>query len=304
MNRIRHFIGLESFSSDTLRKMIDHAADLKRDPESERGKLNGKTLAMIFETPSTRTRISFDVAMHQLGGHSIALSPGELQLGRGESIGDTARVLSRYVDAVLLRTSKHESLVQLVDNSNIPIINGLTDRTHPCQLLADILTFEEHKGPIKGRRITWIGDGNNMASTWIQAAYKFNFSLILACPPEYKPKAEILHWAESKGADVFTSSDISEAAKGADCIVTDTWISMSDDPDAQKVDNLKPFQVDESVMAKANEDAIFLHCLPAKRGLEVSASVLESKHSAVFDAAENRLHTQKAILLWCLANGN
>ncbi len=301
MSRIRHFIGFESFSSETLRKMIDHAADLKGNPESESGKLNGKTLAMIFETPSTRTRISFDVAMHQLGGNSIALSPGELQLGRGESIGDTARVLSRYVDAVLLRTSEHESLVQLVDNSSIPIINGLTDRTHPCQLLADILTFEEHKGPIKGRRITWIGDGNNMAATWIQAAYKFDFSLTLACPPEHKPEAEILHWAQSQGAKVFTSSNIREAAKGADCIVTDTWVSMSDDPNSVKVDNLKSFQVDESIMARADKDAIFLHCLPAKRGLEVSAGVLESKHSAVFDAAENRLHTQKAILLWCLA---
>ena len=238
MNRIRHFIGLESFSSETLRKMINHAAALKRAPELEKETLNRKTLAMIFETPSTRTRISFDVAMHELGGHSIALSPGELQLDRGESISDTARVLSRYVDVVLLRTSKHESLLQLVDNSNIPIINGLTDRTHPCQLLADILTFEEHKGSIKGRKITWIGDGNNMAATWIQAAHKFDFSLILACPPQHEPENEILHWAQSKGANISTSADINEAAQGADCIVTDTWISMSDDPNSQKIDNL------------------------------------------------------------------
>jgi ornithine carbamoyltransferase len=256
---------------------------------------------MIFETPSTRTRMSFDVAMNKLGGRSIALSPGELQLGRGESIGDTARVMSRYVDAVLLRTTSHESLLQMVENADVPIINGLTDRTHPCQLMADVLTFEEHLGAIEGRRVAWVGDGNNMAATWIQAAAQFGFSLRLACPADYAPQAEFLDWALARGADVEVSEDVAGAAAGADCVVTDTWISMSDEAGDQKIEALKPYQVDEAVMAEADRDAIFLHCLPAKRGLEVSPAVIDGARSLVFDEAENRLHAQKAILLWCLA---
>ncbi len=298
---IRHFIGLEAFEPAALRHMIERAGALKRDPASGRDLLAGKTLAMIFETPSTRTRISFDVAMNKLGGRSIALSPDELQLGRGETIGDTARVLSRYVDAVLLRTKSHESLLQLVKNADVPIINGLTDRTHPCQLMADILTFEEHCGPVKGRRIAWLGDGNNMAATWIQAATQFEFSLRLACPAGYAPAAEYLHWARERGADVDVTEDVNHAADGADCIVTDTWISMSDDAGAQKVEDLRGYQVNEAVMAQAADGAIFLHCLPAKRGLEVSEGVMDSACSKVLDEAENRLHAQKAILLWCLA---
>lgn len=301
MNDIRHFIGLEAFEPVTLRHMIEHASALKRDPTAGRNLLAGKTLAMIFETPSTRTRISFDVAMNELGGHSIALSPDELQLGRGETIGDTAQVLSRYVDGVLLRTKRHEALLQLVENSDVPIINGLTDRTHPCQLMADILTFEEHCGPIAGRRVTWLGDGNNMAATWIQAAAQFDFSLRLACPKAYAPDAEYLDWAHSRGGSVEVTEDIGHAAEGADCIVTDTWISMSDDAGAQKIEDLRSYQVNEVVMAKAANEAIFLHCLPAKRGLEVSKGVMDSDFSRVFDEAENRLHVQKAILLWCLA---
>ena len=298
---IRHFIGLEAFEPATLRYMIERAGALKRNPTVGRNLLAGKTLAMIFETPSTRTRISFDVAMNELGGRSIALSPDELQLGRGETIGDTARVLSRYVDGVLLRTKHHESLLQLVENSEVPIINGLTDRTHPCQLMADILTFEEHCGPIAGRRVAWLGDGNNMAATWIQAAVQFDFSLRLACPKIYAPEVEILDWAHTRGGDVEVTEDVNHAAAGADCIVTDTWISMSDDASAQKVEDLRSYQVNEVVMAKAAHGAIFLHCLPAKRGLEVSTGVMDSDCSRVFDEAENRLHAQKAILLWCLA---
>jgi len=301
VSAIRHFIGLEVFEPTTLRHMIDRAVELKRAPETGHGALAGKTLAMIFESPSTRTRISFDVAMNKLGGRSIALSPGELQLGRGESIGDTARVLSRYVDAVLLRTTNHESLLQLVENAGVPIINGLTDRTHPCQLMADILTFEEHRGPIAGRRIAWLGDGNNMAATWIQAAAQFEFTLRLACPAAYAPDAEFLDWALARGADVAVTEDIGNAVAGADCVVTDTWISMSDDAGKQKIKDLQPYQVNQAVMAQAAADAIFLHCLPAKRGLEVSEAVMEGAHSVVFDEAENRLHAQKAILLWCLA---
>lgn len=281
--------------------MIDRAATLKRAPETGYSLLDGKTLAMIFETPSTRTRISFDVAMNKLGGRSITLSPGELQLGRGESISDTARVLSRYVDAVLLRTNSHDSLLQLVESADVPIINGLTDRSHPCQLMADILTFEEHRGPITGRRIAWVGDGNNMAATWIQAAAQFKFSLRLACPAAYAPEAEMLDWALTRGADIGVSENIGESVANADCVVTDTWISMSDEAGSQKVKYLQPFQVNETVMAEAADDAIFLHCLPAKRGLEVTEDVMAGPHSMVFDEAENRLHAQKAILLWCLA---
>ena len=256
---------------------------------------------MIFETPSTRTRISFDVAMYKLGGRSITLSPGELQLGRGESIGDTARVLSRYVDAVLLRTTSHESLLQLVQNAGVPIINGLTDRTHPCQLMADVLTFEEHRGAIAGRRIAWLGDGNNMAATWIQAAAQFDFSLRLACPNAYAPDGDILDWARARGADVDVTENVRDAVSGADCVVTDTWISMSDDAGKQKIEALRPYQVNEEVMADALPNAVFLHCLPAKRGLEVTEGVIEGANSLVFDEAENRLHAQEAILLWCLA---
>ncbi len=301
MSQIRHFIGLDAFEPATLRAMIERAAALKRAPDSAQNALAGKTLAMIFETPSTRTRISFDVAMSKLGGRSIALSPDELQLGRGESISDTARVLSRYVDAILLRTSSHGSLLQLVGSAAVPIINGLTDRTHPCQLMADILTFEEHRGAIAGQRIAWLGDGNNMAATWIQAAAQFEFSLRLACPAAYAPDAEFVDWALARGADVAVTEDIGDAVAGADCVVTDTWISMSDDAGKQKIKDLQPYQVNQAVMAQAAADAIFLHCLPAKRGLEVSKAVMEGAHSVVFDEAENRLHAQKAILLWCLA---
>jgi ornithine carbamoyltransferase len=301
VSAIRHFIGLEMFKPAVLRHMIARAAELKRAPESYQGALAGKTLAMIFETPSTRTRISFDVAMYKLGGRSITLSPGELQLGRGESIGDTARVLSRYVDAVLLRTTSHESLLQLVQNAGVPIINGLTDRTHPCQLMADVLTFEEHRGAIAGRRIAWLGDGNNMAATWIQAAAQFDFSLRLACPNAYAPDGDILDWARARGADVDVTENVRDAVSGADCVVTDTWISMSDDAGKQKIEALRPYQVNEEVMADALPNAVFLHCLPAKRGLEVTEGVIEGANSLVFDEAENRLHAQEAILLWCLA---
>ena len=281
--------------------MIEEAKALKRDPSLATNALNGKTLAMIFEAPSTRTRISFDVAMNKLGGRSIVLSPDELQLGRGESISDTARVLSRYVDAMLLRTSKHESLLQLTTHATVPVINGLTDKTHPCQLMADILTFEEHRGPISGKKVTWLGDGNNMANTWIQAAAQFDFSLCLACPDNYLPSQEIIDWALKNTAEITISDNIDEMVLNADCVVTDTWISMSDDPRKNKIDILRPFQVNEKIMSKAANNAIFLHCLPAKRGLEVSENVLEGENSVVFDEAENRLHAQKAILMWCLA---
>lgn len=280
--------------------MIDRAAALKREPVPATRPLADRTLAMIFEKPSTRTRISFDVAMHQLGGRSIALSPSELQLDRGESISDTARVLSRYVDGVLLRTSRHDKLLELVEGATIPIINGLTDRCHPCQLMADVLTFEEHVGPIEGRVVAWLGDGNNVAATWIQAAAQFGFEMRVACPKGYEPDAEIVAWAHGRGADVTISRDADKAASGADCVVTDSWVSMSDDPESKTVEVFKPYQVNERIMGLAKPGAIFMHCLPAKRGQEVTDAVIDGPRSVVFDEAENRMHAQKAVLLWCL----
>lgn len=280
--------------------MLDGAAALKRDPGAGAQALAGRTLAMIFEKPSTRTRISFDVAMTQLGGRAIPLSPQDMQLGRGETVSDTARVLSRYVDAVVLRTDSHAALDELAASADVPVINGLTDRTHPCQLLADVLTFEEHRGPIAGRTVAWLGDGNNVAATWVQAAAQFGFEVRIACPDSLRPDGGVVAWAEARGAKVVVTDDAAAALDGADCVVTDTWVSLADDPD-KSVGHLKPYQVNEAAMALAGDDAIFMHCLPAKRGQEVTDGVLEGPASVVFDEAENRLHAQKAILLWCLA---
>ena len=296
----RNFIDLDTFDPAELRSLVQCAKELKNNILSAKDSLAGKTLAMIFEKPSTRTRISFDVAMSKLGGRAIALSPSDLQLGRGESLSDTAQVLSRYVDAIVLRTSCHNSLEELAAASSIPVINGLTDRTHPCQLLADILTFEEHVGPISGKKITWLGDGNNVAATWIQAAAQFNFDMQIGCPDSLRPQKKIVDWARSMGATIEITEDPIAAVKGAHCVVTDTWVSLSD-KQSKSIDLLKPFQVDSKKMEAAADGAIFMHCLPAKRGQEVTEEVLEGAASVIFDEAENRLHVQKAILLWCLA---
>jgi ornithine carbamoyltransferase len=257
-------------------------------------------LAMIFEKPSTRTRVSFEVAIHQLGGTAIVLSPQDMQLGRGETLADTARVLSRYVDAIMLRTGPHETLNEIAENATVPVINGLTCRSHPCQVLADVMTFEELKGPIKGRTIAWIGDANNVASSWVHAAARFGCKLKIASPSEYSPSPELLAWAKAEGADIEATHDKRDAARGADCVVTDVWVSMGDNDEKKRKAALKPFQVDESVMQAAAKDAIFMHCLPAHRGDEVTAGVIDGPQSAVWDEAENRLHVQKAILAWCL----
>tara|TARA_Y100001970_G_scaffold294367_1_gene451808 strand:- start:66153 stop:67073 length:921 start_codon:yes stop_codon:yes gene_type:complete len=296
----RNFIDLDTFDPAELRSLVQCAKELKNNILSAKDSLAGKTLAMIFEKPSTRTRISFDVAMSKLGGRAVALSPSDLQLGRGESLSDTAQVLSRYVDAIVLRTSRHNSLEELAAASSIPVINGLTDRTHPCQLLADILTFEEHVGPISGKKITWLGDGNNVAATWIQAAAQFNFDMQIGCPDSLRPQKKIVDWARSMGATIEITEDPIAAVKGAHCVVTDTWVSLSDEQ-SKSIDLLKPFQVDSKKMEAAADGAIFMHCLPAKRGQEVTEEVLEGAASVIFDEAENRLHVQKAILLWCLA---
>ncbi len=296
----RHFLDLDVIDPVTLRRIIDTAADLKTRIGGGDGPLEGKTLAMIFEKPSTRTRVSFEVGMNQLGGQTISLSPAETQLGRGESIADTARVLSRYVDAIVIRTAQHAKLTELAEHAGVPVINGLTDRTHPCQLMADVMTFEERLGPIAGRVVAWAGDGNNVAASWIHAAVQFEFELRLACPDALGPAADVLAWAAERGGRVSVTEDIDLAVSDVDCVVTDTWISMSDETGNDPCDLLRPYRVDERVMALAKPSAIFMHCLPAKRGREVAGSVIDGAQSAVWDEAENRVHAQKGILLWCL----
>ena len=299
----RHFLGLDTIEPATLRRILDAGHALKRartkgveGPQP----LAGKSLALVFEKQSTRTRVSFEVAMRQLGGDAVVLNASESQLSRGETPADTARTLSRYVDAIMIRALKHQTLSELAAYASVPVINGLTDRAHPCQLIADIMTFEEKQGPIKGRTVAWLGDGNNVAATWVQAAARFGFIMKLGCPAPFVPSAEVLAWAKAEGARVELFNSAEAAATGADCVVTDTWVSMGDAPD-KPLELLKAFQVNEAIMARAVPGAIFLHCLPATRGQEVSAGVIDGPASAVWDEAENRVHAQKAILLYCLA---
>jgi ornithine carbamoyltransferase len=299
----RHFLDLKDFSGPELRALLDDAARLKRTRRTGKKPLAGKTLALIFEKPSTRTRISFEVAMRELGGDVIVLSARDMQIGRGETIADTARVLSRYVDAVMIRTDSAAKLHEFAAAATVPVINGLTELSHPCQIMADILTFESHRGPVAGQPIAWLGDGNNVATSFIEAATRFAFPLRLACPPGYEPPASVLAWARAEGADITITPDPIAAATGAACLVTDTWISMAD-PDEQKTARmtaLAPYQVTQTLMSRAAPDAIFMHCLPAHRGEEVASDVIDGPASVIFDEAENRLHAQKAILAWCLA---
>ncbi|WP_420560798.1 ornithine carbamoyltransferase [Tepidicaulis sp.] len=306
----RHFLDLDAIDKKTLRRILDaaHARKRKRKGLSHGARdadapLDGKMLAMIFEKPSTRTRVSFDVAMRQLGGESMLLNGNDMQLGRGETIADTARVLSRYVDAIMIRTHAHEMLEELAECASVPVINGLTDHSHPCQLMADVMTFEEHKGPIAGHVVAWSGDGNNVATTWVQAAVQFDFELRVACPPELDIPEHVIDWARKAGGKVSVTRDPFAAADGADCVVTDTWVSMGDDEaTAERRHNLlAPYQVNERLMAAAAKDALFMHCLPAHRGEEASEGVIDGPQSVVFDVAENRLHAQKGVLAWCLA---
>lgn len=298
----KHFLDLKDFSAVQLRALLTEAMRLKRSRGKGSKPLAGKTLALIFEKPSTRTRVSFEVAMRELGGDVIVLSPKDMQIGRGETVADTAAVLSRYVHGIMLRTDSSAKLQELAANAGIPVINGLTERSHPCQIMADILTFEEHRGPIAEQKIAWVGDGNNVAHSWIEAAARFSFPLRLACPAGYQPKPEILAWAAAEKADVLVTEDPAAAVAGARCVVTDTWVSMSD-PEAETKVRLAAFaayQVTAGLMGQAAKDAIFMHCLPAHRGEEVAASVIDGPASVVFDEAENRLHAQKAILAWSL----
>ena len=298
----RHFLDLSQVGAAPLRAMIDNAGAMKGDAGHARP-LAGKALAMIFEKPSTRTRVSFDLAMRQLGGETIVLSAADMQLGRGETISDTAKVLSRYVDAIMIRANNHADLLELAESATVPVINGLSDRSHPCQLMADIMTLEEHRGAIAGQIVAWTGDGNNVAHSWIEAAARFDFELRLACPRELEPSTEIIDWARQHGAAVQVMDDPEAAVAGADCVVADTWISMGDALDGSRHNLLKPYQVTEQLMNHAKTDALFMHCLPAHRGEEVTAQVIDGPNSVVFDEAENRLHAQKAVLAWCFGAG-
>jgi ornithine carbamoyltransferase len=299
---VRHFLDLAEIDAPTLRLILSESGRLKslRRTATPPKPLAGKMLAMIFDRPSTRTRVSFDVAMRELGGDTIVLTGEEMQRRRGETIADTAKVLSRYVDAIMIRTLDHEAVAELADNATIPVINGLTRHSHPCQIMADVMTFEEHRGGIAGRNVAWLGDGNNVLVSWIHAAERFRFGLRVASPPELQPGPAILAWAEERGAAITVTADADAAVRGADCLVTDTWVSMGDEDGSRRHNLLQPYQVNERLLARANPDAIFMHCLPAHRGEEVTAGVIDGPQSVVFDEAENRLHVQKGILAWCL----
>ncbi len=296
---MRHFLTLLDVTEDEAHALLKRAAELKS--MQQRGEahptLAGKTLGMIFDKASTRTRISFEVGMYQLGGHALFLHSGTTQLGRGEPVEDSARVLSRMVDAVMIRTHAHEIVQRFTQYSTVPVINALTDLTHPCQILADIFTFEEHRGDIKGKTVAWIGDGNNMTHSWINGAVTFGYKLNIACPADYSPDETLLQAARDMGADVSISSDPLLAAKDADLVTTDVWASMGQEEEqAEREKAFMGYQVDERVMAYAKPDALFMHCLPAHRGEEVAASVIDGPQSVVWDEAENRLHVQKALL--------
>jgi ornithine carbamoyltransferase len=303
-NGVRHFLDLDVISKNDLNGMLKASRAMKerrKSGASDAAPLAGKTLAMIFDKPSTRTRVSFDVAMRQLGGEAILLTGQEMQLGRGETLADTARVLSRYVDAIMIRILDPKALSQLAKHATVPVINGLTRRSHPCQVMADVMTFEEKRGSIRGRTVAWTGDANNVLASWMHAAERFEFALRVATPAELKPKKWLMDWVKSSGADIILGKDPEEAVRAADCVVTDTWVSMGDhDGVARRHNLLKRYQVNARLMAKAKADALFLHCLPAHRGQEVTDEVIDGPQSVVFDEAENRLHAQKGILAWCL----
>lgn len=309
MSGPRHFLDIRDHAPEVLRAILEDAkamkaarAGLPKGAPDPSPALPGHALAMIFEKPSTRTRVSFDIGMRQMGGHALLLNGAEMQLGRGESVADTARVLSRYVDAVMIRTTSHANLIELAENASVPVINGLTDDSHPCQIMADIMTFEERRGPVAGRKLTWTGDGNNVATSFIEAAALLGFELVLACPETLPPSPRALAFAAERGAKVRVERDAEKAVAGADAVIADTWFSMGDDPTARESrhNQLAPYQVTARLMEGAAPGAIFLHCLPAHRGEEATAEVMDGPQSAVFDEAENRLHVQKAILKWCL----
>ena len=305
---MNHFLDLHRTDPAALRAMLDQAAAMKaaragrpRGAPDDTATLDGRIIALVFEKPSTRTRVSFDVGIRQMGGQSLVLSGAEMQLGHGETIADTARVLSRYVDAIMIRTFEEATLLELAEHADVPVINGLTNRSHPCQIMADLLTFEEHRGPIAGRRVVWSGDGNNVCASFLHAAGRLGFDLTFTGPEELDPNPEFVEMARAEGATVTIARDPAAAVAGADLVVTDTWVSMHDSQTTKERRHrlLRPYQVNEALMAAAPE-ALFMHCLPAHRGEEVTDAVMDGRQSVVFDEAENRLHAQKAILRWCL----
>ena len=299
----RHFIDIDQLDHADLRNIIDSAKKMKQEgrnfPRPDERRVHD-TLIMIFEKASTRTRVSFDVAMRQLGGQTIVLNSNEMQLGRGEPVSDTAQVLSRYAELIMMRTTSHDSILELAKYATIPVVNGLSNLSHPCQIMADILTFEEKKFEIEKAKIAWIGDVNNVARSWIHAAARFGFDLRLGCPREYGPSNELANWIEREKANVVWIEDPHQAVGDVDCVVTDVFVSMGDSDAERRNKVLADYIVDSELMAKADSDAIFMHCLPAQRGSEVAAEIIDGPQSVVFDEAENRLHAQKSILAWCL----
>jgi ornithine carbamoyltransferase len=311
MSQPRHFIDLGDFDSAVLESILSNGRQMK---DGRRGRpqgapeagepLKGKLLAMIFERPSTRTRVSFDVAMRQMGGATIILSADDMQLGRGETVADTARVLSRYVDAIMIRATSHEVILELARHATVPVINGLTDQSHPCQIMADLLTLEEKKGDLRALTVAWCGDSCNVTNSWIHAAGKFGFALRIASPELLQPSAALGRWAHANKANLMITTDPAAAVRNADCVIADTWVSMNVTDSANRHNLLKPYQVHAGLMKLAKPDAIFMHCLPAHRGEEVTAEVIDGPQSVVFDEAENRLHVQKSILAYCLDGGH
>lgn len=303
MKPIKHFLDIDQFSYDELKEILELAREVKKKVKAGESHqpLQGKHLAMIFEKPSTRTRVSFQVGIQQLGGQAVIIESEQSQLGRGETISDTAQVLSRYVDMIMMRCYSHEDLLKLAEHATVPVINGLSNNSHPCQVMTDLLTIDEHCGGIHDKNIAWIGDGNNnMVRSWMHAAAKFNFHLLIASPKAYRPNQEMLSWAENARCNVTVSDDPIEVVEKADVINTDCWVSMGDADADDRIWRLTPYQVNGQLMAHAKPGAIFMHCLPAHRGEEVTDSVIDGSHSVVFDQAENRLHVQKAIMEWLM----
>ena len=304
LNSMRHFIDLDCLTPEEIRHILMSALKIKQEFIKKRHKAKklceGRVLATIFEKPSTRTRVSFDVGMRDLGGSCITLSSSDLQLGRGESIADTARVMSRYVDVMMLRTSAHQNLLDLAAYADVPVINGLTDRSHPCQIMADMMTFIEKRGSIEGKKVAWIGDCNNVALSLVHAAKALGFHLVIAAPEDYGPNQDMAAAIEASTGVVERAGELGAAFEGAHLVMTDTWVSMGDEDADQRLEVFSPYQVTAELMQRAAEDALFMHCLPAYRGREVAAEVLDGPQSVIFDEAENRLHVQKAIIAWSL----
>ncbi len=304
-----HFLDINKTDVADLKGMISQAHAMKQarkgqpkaTPDADQPLAN-HMVALIFEKPSTRTRVSFDVGVRQLGGQTMVLSGSEMQLGHGETVADTAKVLSRYVDMIMIRTFEEATLLEMAEYADVPVINGLTDRTHPCQIMADILTYEEHRGSIAGKKVVWTGDGNNVCASFIHAAGQFGFDLTFTGPEVLDPEAVFVREAREKGVKIEIERDPMKAVEGADLLVADTWVSMHDAPSARERRHnlLRPYQVNDDLMAGANDDALFMHCLPAHREEEVTNSVMDGPQSVIFDEAENRLHAQKAVMRWCL----